>query len=92
MPAVLELKAYALYTKQDAGRLMNLGYAGINHLIAAGKLKTERVGQRDLIRGVSIAQLTGADIPNVPAPAPVSRKTEDEIMAARRRRNIPLNF
>ena len=91
MPAVLELKAYALYTKQDAGRLMNLGYAGINHLIAAGKLQTELVGKRTLIRGVSIARFTGAEIPNVPAPVPASRKTIKEIMAARRRREIPLS-
>lgn len=83
-----ELTATGLYTKVEAMRLLRVGYDSLRALLAAGSLRTVRVGKRALVRGVSIAQCTGAEIPNVPAPGPVSPRTQKEILAAWRARPL----
>lgn len=79
------LTATGLYTRTEAGALLNVTREAVLRLVRAGRLTTVRVGKRDLITGVSIAQFTGAELPYVPARPEARPRTVDEIMAELRR-------
>lgn len=85
------LVATHCYTKAEAARLLHVSPGAVARLVLDGALDVRRVGKRDLITGVSIAQFTGADVPHVPAVPAQGRKTLAQIKSERWRRTIPLS-
>lgn len=77
-----------LYSRPAAAREMNVGLHVLDCLIREGKLQTQRAGQRELVTGVSIAQVLGLALDGVPAPMALPIQSQREIAVARRMRGF----
>lgn len=68
------LTAHGLYTQREAAELMNCSAYSVRRLIAAGSLRLDPVTRK--VTGVSIAQVTEAQIPFLPSivQVPLTRK------------------
>lgn len=75
-----------LYSRAAACRELNIGLTVLNCLIREGKLVTQRAGSRELVTGVSIAQVLGLQVDGVPTPkgmAPLDQRQYQARLRAR---------
>lgn len=82
------LNPHHLYSRAAAAREMNVGLHVLDCLIREGKLQTQRAGQRQLVTGVSIAQVLGLAFDGVPAAKPLPLASQAVITANRRLRGF----